>query len=161
MSVATFDDDAAAAEAEENVAIDPNDGEAEGEDEDVNEGESVVDVAPPLLVPSGSSRSSSSSASSASNAAGARAMGPPVIRQATPLPLASVVRTPITSRVGMTEALLRTMSSSATIIPSETVQRRNRLDTAIESLASSSAPSSSNEPPQWLLMMMQAPYGCS
>jgi hypothetical protein len=41
MSVATFDD----------VVIDPNDGEAEEEDEEVNEGDAVHDVAPLLSSP--------------------------------------------------------------------------------------------------------------
>lgn len=63
----------------------------------------------------------------------------------------------VTNRIGATEAQLRAMSATSAINPSEAVGRRNRLDAAIDSLASSSTSSStSSDPPSWLLMMMQA-----
>lgn len=64
-------------------------------------------------------------------------------RTATPIgptlpPRAVTPAAPLTGRVGMTEAQLRAMSVGTVITPSETVRTRNRLDTAIEALVSTS-----------------------
>lgn len=162
MSVTDLDDDAAEEEGGEEEG---GEEEEEEEEEKEEEEESVPAVGGFATAgPMSSNSASTAPPASASTSRRRVQITTPVAptRTATPVgqtlpPRATTPAAPLTNRVGMTEAQLRAMSVGTAITPSETVRTRNRLDSAIEALVSTSTTpaQSTSEPPAWLMMMLR------